>query len=510
MTPLGIPTPPFGINERHTMYAGQQWNYGSGLEPYRDAGNGPYTHYIDTTHAQSTDTNNTYGTPSKPRKTVPQNLPAGSVVEIHGGPYTYTVGGVIPLGGAGTVAQPIFIRGVAASGRVKFSKPLEITGQYTIVESIDLDGWSTSNDTGVSIDSRQHVALRHCEVHNGPNATTCGVWMGGSSSSAKAQYVVIYDNVIHDNGDWQATYDQDHHGIGISAYAQDIWIVNNEMYHNSGDGIQINGDNATTHHIYVGRNTSWQNKQCGFWCKYASDVIFTQNTAHSHVPSDSSPGAGLGWQYGPDRIWFIFNHSYNNTDGITGPSANSSGEPAYIVGNVIHDCSEMGINLWNNRSIYAINNTITRTGSGISISGSTALYVVNNIISQMTDASYAHLVVDGGMATNSRAQYNLFYQSGGAARIDWASATHWNVATFQAQITTAVGNQEQNPQFVNATANDFHLPATSPAVNAGTASGYAQQVYNEFLTRYGISLAVDYDGNPRPVGAGYDMGAFER
>ena len=146
---------------------------------------------------------------------------------------------------------------------------------------------------------------------------------------------------------------------------------------------------------------------------------------------------------------------------------------------MIHDCSNVGINLWNNRSVYVLNNTITRVGSGISISGSTALYVVNNVISQMTDSSYAHLIVDGGMAANSRAQYNLFYQSGGAVRIDWSSATHWNVATFQTQIATAVGNKEGDPQFVNAAGNDFHLPAASPAVNAGTASGYAQQVYNE-------------------------------
>jgi hypothetical protein len=511
--PIGVPNPPFGVNEKHTMYVGQQWNYGSGLEPYRDAGNGPYTHYVDKTSPQATDTNNTFGTPAKPRLTVPENLPAGSVVEVHGGTYNYTIGAVIPLGGAGTTIQPIFIRGISSGAKALLAKPVRLTGQYVIVENVDLNAWSTSNDCGFEIGAgRHHVALRHSEVRNGPDATTSAVAIGGSSDSAKAENIVIYDTVIHDNGDWQATYDQDHHGIGISSFAQNIWIVDNEMYHNSGDGIQINGSNASTHHVYVGRCTAWENKQCGFWSKYASDVIFSQNTAHNHVPSDSSPGAGFGWQYGPERVWFLFNHSYDNTDGITGPSADFTGRSTYIVGNVIHDCSNVGINLWNNCSIYVLNNTITSVGTGIDICGSQALYAVNNVIANMTGSGYSHLVVDGNMSSASRAQYNLFYQGGGAVRINWGWATQYNVAQFQANVAPpqAQANLEGNPLFASPSVDDYHVLIGSPAIDHATAAGIAQQVYNEFQTRYGLNIAVDFDGVPRPVGAAYDMGAYER
>ncbi len=41
--PIGIPVPPFGIDETHMMYAGQ--TYTAGGFAYKDAGNGPYTHY---------------------------------------------------------------------------------------------------------------------------------------------------------------------------------------------------------------------------------------------------------------------------------------------------------------------------------------------------------------------------------------------------------------------------------------------------------------------------------
>src|SRR5262249_53710338 len=48
--------------------------------------------------------------------------------------------------------------------------------------------------------------------------------------------------------------------------------------------------------------------------------------------------------------------------------------------------------------------------------------------------------------------------------------------------------------FVNAAGNDYHLSATSPAIDTGTATS---------------APATDFDGNPRPQGAGYDIGAYE-
>jgi hypothetical protein len=52
-----------------------------------------------------------------------------------------------------------------------------------------------------------------------------------------------------------------------------------------------------------------------------------------------------------------------------------------------------------------------------------------------------------------------------------------------------------NPMFVNPAAMDYHLQAGSPAIDAG----------------YDLTGLVteDYDSNPRPQGAGYDIGAFE-
>ena len=48
--------------------------------------------------------------------------------------------------------------------------------------------------------------------------------------------------------------------------------------------------------------------------------------------------------------------------------------------------------------------------------------------------------------------------------------------------------------FADPSGNDLHLVAGAVAVDAGTATG---------------APAEDHDGNPRPQGAGYDIGASE-
>lgn len=60
----------------------------------------------------------------------------------------------------------------------------------------------------------------------------------------------------------------------------------------------------------------------------------------------------------------------------------------------------------------------------------------------------------------------------------------------------ATNNTFADPKFVNATTApyDFHLQAGSPAIDTAAST---------------LALTRDYDGNPRPLGSGYDIGAYE-
>ncbi len=59
----------------------------------------------------ATDTNNPNGTATKPRRTIPTYLPAGSVVEVRGGPYAVSSANLI-LDSRGTAAAPVVIKGI--------------------------------------------------------------------------------------------------------------------------------------------------------------------------------------------------------------------------------------------------------------------------------------------------------------------------------------------------------------------------------------------------------------
>src|SRR5687768_12062150 len=167
-SPLGIPDPGFGITTTHLMYGavGATFNFGSGPVPYPTTVNGPYTHYLDVNHAAATDTANPFGSPSKPRRSIPLNLPPGSVVEIHGGPYSQgTFNGNTSIGifGNGSATQPIFVRGVSTTQRPTFSRDIITFGSYVTLENLDIlaKNISIRSDLSAGSADSHHLVFRH-------------------------------------------------------------------------------------------------------------------------------------------------------------------------------------------------------------------------------------------------------------------------------------------------------------------------------------------------------------
>ena len=95
------------------------------------------------------------------------------------------------------------------------------------------------------------------------------------------------------------------------------------------------------------------------------------------------------------------------------------------------------------------------------------------------------IVVNNPEVKNILIRNNILYQSGQALRID---------PSVPASQLTIDRNLTSNPQFVNATTTNFHLQATSPAIDSGLADG---------------APGFDFDGKYRPTSFGYDIGAFE-
>lgn len=405
-----------------------------------------------------------------------------------------------------------------------------MTGSYIILENLafaDFDG--TLAGSPCLLAPAHHVALRACDVSGNANAGGLGVegW-----DTTQGHDIVIYKNFIHDNGDWTAPLSPSghkQHGIHVGNNMDHVWILDNEITHSSGDGLQVNAglglntpqvDMLRTHHIYVGRNFSHDNKQAGLWTKQAVDVVFSQNTIAGARPTDTSPGGGLGFQYAPDRVWLLFNDISNCEIGIyTGSDSGlgSAGAEAWIVGNVIHGIhhssatynlgtswSPAGITAAGGKRLTIVNNTIFDVDAGInSPLAGTSLTIANNIIAEVTLGNHV-FIEEAATASASRLSHDIFQ---GAVRLQWGSPAVYDLpglkAAFAAQES---GDIAADPLFVDPQAANFQLQAGSPAIGAGAAS----DAYGRFFTLYGIDIAIDAAGKARPLGAGLDIGAFEK
>ena len=111
--------------------------------------------------------------------------------------------------------------------------------------------------------------------------------------------------------------------------------------------------------------------------------------------------------------------------------------------------------------------------------------------------------IGNGTTSGSRVENNTAYQNGtygifvgeGATSTSVKNNIAWSNSNNLSLInTTSSHNSTSNPVFVNAANKDFHLHTSSPVIDGG-------------ISISGIN--IDYDGNPRPKGAKFDIGAYE-
>lgn len=516
--PIGIPMPPFGINEV--------------APPVPNPWTGPVAgfYYVDQTHPASTDSGNPYGWPAKPRYLIPTRLPAGSVVQV-AGRYDWTHDSPYDIIASGTPTQPVFIQGVPG---VKAVQNWTIHGSYTIVENMvfaDRDGVLAGGLVFASFQGvgSDHMAVRHSLFTGNANGGGVG---SGSYDSGNCDYIVFWDNVIHDTGDPNAATDIDAGALVIGANSHHIWIVDNESYRNGRDGFGFNQGSGVgwpltgLQYIYVGRNKSHHNRQGGFAIKEGSDFIFSQNVAWASPPNSGSRGHGFIAQYNPQRVWYLFNTVFDSDRGIEAPDVGVN----YIIGNLIYNIHHT-INAYaptydpndpydgqtgqaiyrrNSQATYIINNTMVDVDAGIGGINNPEMHIVNNIIANrngMADgaANARHIHLENINSALSEVRNNIL--EGSNVRISWNAGTPvYTLAQFQAAYpAVASGNLNVDPQFVDPAARDFRLRSTSPAVDKGLLSS----VYATFKSLYGIDIAKDIAGIPRPQGPAADIGAFE-
>ena len=139
-----------------------------------------------------------------------------------------------------------------------------------------------------------------------------------------------------------------------------------------------------------------------------------------------------------------------------------------------------GIILSSGSGNLAYNNLIWGNNSGIQVAyGASDAQVYNNVV-YANDRYGIKIQSD---SVNAIIQNNIVYQNGGEPISDAGSGT--------IQDHNLV---DTDPHFADASAHNFHLQASSPAIDMGIALG---------------AVPYDFDGVSRPRGAGFDIGSYE-
>ncbi|GEM_PF-1322842 len=138
--------------------------------------------------------------------------------------------------------------------------------------------------------------------------------------------------------------------------------------------------------------------------------------------------------------------------------------------NVIHNMCR-GLNLWGSSDMKIINNTWYNIEKrAVELHDVSGAVIKNNIFYEVASGA-PYVSVDG--ADESGIGNNLVYGGDG----DFTDDIH-----------------DEDPQFVDVDAQNFHLQVTSPAIDRGVTLA---------------EVPEDHDGVPRPWGRSYDIGAYE-
>jgi hypothetical protein len=156
------------------------------------------------------------------------------------------------------------------------------------------------------------------------------------------------------------------------------------------------------------------------------------------------------------------------------------GSAALISDNLIANV-EAGCGLYTfGGNVSLLNNTVYRTkGSGICIeaSGDAVLNLSNNIVWPAAGLTEGLDIQRIGYGLSSTLTNNIFQ----------TASELWDVEQNNAKL---------DPKFFDVENNDFHVLASSPAINAGSNTG--------------ITSSLDLDGSPRILDGTVDIGAYER
>lgn len=376
------------------------------------------------------------------------------------------------------------------------------------------------------------------------------------------------ENVIVDASGISGTYDGIFRLLGANSY---IRITGLTLKSTRGHGIFLNANGGEINHIRIDHCTIHDCESSGIYCwsdsanshyvrnvEFDHNIVYDVNNGISYGSEGCSPQEAISFS---NVQGFEIHHNTLSLYGKEGIDAKSGSSDGSIHHNVI-DTSNNDLAttcVWHqgiyidgytrvNSNIDVYNNIITGSGgNGIILNAEKPgdggaiqnINVYNNIVSIHHEPGWPQFrcldSLDNADWTNVKIYDNTFFNNGGnpsriipdAAHItnliianNIFSTTGTNCLSFQSlshpqpQVTLTnnlfyrsdgsghatwtngiydgINPINSDPKFVGG--GDFHLQSDSPAKDTGIST---------------YSSTFDFDGNPRPIGGGYDIGAYE-
>ena len=301
-----------------------------------------------------------------------------------------------------------------------------------------------------------------------PLADNAFFWIGDGQS----KYLIIKGFKI--DGVGRAKY-----GVKFEGGTKYVRVIDCEIKNTKNSGILVTTP-SNTHHEFINldvhhNGTTWLDH--GFYIETSRNLV--KNSKFHH-----NTGHGGKFYHGNLSNVSNYNIAHNNKFYDNSTSGGWS----------------CGLALSSGNGNVAYNNVAYGNYHGLCI-----VYRVTNarLYNNISYANDHYGMYIGVESSGTRVENNTVYNNGAKGIFvgDGATTTtvknnisYSNPDNLNLTNTSTSKNLTSNPLFVDAAGKDFHLQASSQAIDTGTSIS---------------GITVDHDGEPRPSGAQFDIGAYE-
>ncbi len=379
-----------------------------------------------------------------------------------------------------------------------------------------------------------HVAVRDFEIANFSTASTSvvpiGIYITGAGTGIR-----IVGNHVHDIRTTAAGCAANAFGLkvdGTSATASinQLTITGNELNDlvlGCSESLSLDGnvefwsitDNLVhdTNNIGIGA-IGFEGIAPDPAVDRARDGVISGNTVYNITSFGNSAYGNIYaangiYVDGGTRIIVERNLVHHVDIGIEAASEHAGRNTSFVTvrNNVVHTNNSAGISIGGydasvggSDNCVIVNNTLFRNDASMTGSGEFQIQYhasANLFVGNIVYANAQGLLVNaftGDTATPAGLDHNLYFADGIGRSWVWKGVTHTSLAGYRTTAGQDANALEANPLFVDPAIPTLRVSPQSPAVGAGSNLGPT------------VVGTIDFAGQPRLLGPGIDIGAWEQ